>query len=304
MPPETDINKAVLSTLSFFNLFSVPLTAEQVFLYLYKQSAGLSQVKDALIFLASQNKIFSKNEMYALTPWADGLPEQRSREYEKRIKKVKKFLWLLALVPFVREMSLINSMAMGNVKEESDIDLFVITAPNFVYFARTIIFLIFRLLGAYKTKNKIKERFCFGFYVSASDLDLQKILIKPEDPYTAFWLASMQPLFGKKNYVKLVCSNPWVFEYLPNFTPTPHFYGLVHQPMSLYLKPLLEVVFFLPALLLEPVLRKIHITHTFNLPENHWATATTIANKYMLKLHALDPRSKIRAGFFKSLEAL
>jgi hypothetical protein len=45
-------------------------------------------------------------------------------------------------------------------------------------------------------------------------------------------------------------------------------------------------------------LRKIHIRHTFRLPENHWKTSSTIANKDMLKLHALDPRKDLRDSFW------
>ncbi len=302
LPENMQIEKAILSTLSFFSLFQVPLSKDKVFLYLYKQSASQKQVEEVLEQMFLENKIVKKNELYALTAWPESLTELRQEETEKRYKKVKKFLWLLSLVPFVREASLINSMAIGNIKKESDIDFFIIVRPGFLYFARTTIILLFHLFFLYKTKNHIKEKFCFGFYISTKHLNLEDILIKPEDPYTAFWLASMKPLFGKKEYVNLVKQNPWVFEYLPNFTPTPHFYGLIKKPFGIYLRFILEIIFYVPAFLIEPLLRRIHIRHTFNLPENHWSTATTIAKSDILKLHALDPRAKIRDDFYKAAE--
>jgi hypothetical protein len=70
---------------------------------------------------------------------------------------------------------------------------------------------------------------------------------------------------------------------------------------NLKLKRFLEVVCYLPAALLEPVLRRVHIRHTFKLPENHWKTSSTVANKSMLKLHALDPRKDLRKQFFDKL---
>jgi hypothetical protein len=303
LPENLQIERAIFSTLSFFSLFQVPLSQDKVFLYLYKQSASLKQVGEVLEKMVLENKIFSKNGLYALKAWPDSLTNLRQQEAEKRYKKVRKFLWLLSLVPFVREASLINSMAIGNIKKESDIDFFIIVRPGFLYFARTFIILLFHLFFLYKTKNHIKEKFCFGFYISTKHLNLEDILIQPTDPYTAFWLASMKPLFGKKEYVAFIKANPWVFEYLPNFTPTPHFYGLIKKPFGIYLRFILEIIFYVPAFLVEPLLKRIHIRHTFNLPENHWPTATTIAKSDILKLHALDPRAKIRDDFYKVAES-
>jgi hypothetical protein len=54
-------------------------------------------------------------------------------------------------------------------------------------------------------------------------------------------------------------------------------------------------------MILEPLLRRVHIRHTFKLPENHWKTSSTIADRKMLKLHALDPRKDLRNRFWHTL---
>jgi len=300
----TNLEAGVLGTLAFFDLYNVPVTAEKVWSLLYKAQGGKGEVLNVLKTLANQRKIFFKDGSYALKNWTGDEQKNREQEISKRQKKVQKFLWLLALLPFVRSMSVINSLSMGACDKDSDIDFFVITAPGFLYFTRTVIIISLRLLGLYKTRTKISGQFCFGFYVSSRYVVLNNILITPEDPYMAFWLASAQPLFGKRYYLKLIDTNQWLFKYLPNFTPTENLYRFISKPKSLYIKPILETILFVPAIILEPWLRKIHINHTFKLPENHWATSTTIANKDMLKLHALDPREKIREDFSARFQVL
>jgi hypothetical protein len=71
---------------------------------------------------------------------------------------------------------------------------------------------------------------------------------------------------------------------------------------SISLKKLAITLSWLPAIILEPALRRIHIRHTFNLPENNWKTSSTIANEHMLKLHALDPRKDLRRHFYHLLQ--
>jgi hypothetical protein len=101
-----------------------------------------------------------------------------------------------------------------------------------------------------------------------------------------------------------VDQNVWIKNYFPNFSPQSRFEYYQFQPFwHRAAKRILEIVFWLPAAVLEPVLARIHIAHTFNLPENHWPTSTTVATRHMLKLHALDPRREIRDRFLKALQS-
>ena len=64
-----------------------------------------------------------------------------------------------------------------------------------------------------------------------------------------------------------------------------------------FLKVVLELLLWLPSLLAEPILRRIHINHTFKLAENNSTASTTIANAQMLKLHGYDVRAEVAQAY-------
>jgi hypothetical protein len=300
-PEANELTKnAILKTMAFFSLYELPLNLYTIHQLLYKQRASFEEVNQAASELVKSGKIIAHDGLYALKPWDDNRLLSNKKEIQKRWRKVDKFFWVLSIIPFIDHVSIINSLAFGNAHQESDIDFFVVTKPSSLYFVRSMIIVIFRLLGVYKTRQHINERFCFGFYVTSKSPELGHVLIENEDPLFAFWFASFAPLINISGYHGLVRANSWIYGYFPNFDLTARLtYIKQKNPFLRILKGLFEIILTIPAILLEPLVRSIHIRHTFNLPENNWATSTTIANDHMLKLHALDPRIQIRDEFRK-----
>lgn len=311
--PSSDNNKilistpkeAVLATLAFFSIFQVPIDFEKLYKFLYKQQASRQDLKKILDELLANKKIVRKGNLYALDAWDEKVYLQNQEEIKKRFYKIRRFKWLLEMIPFVRGMSIINSLALGTADARSDIDFFVVTRKRTLYFVRTIIILLFKSLGLYKTKGKIKERFCFGFYVTEDNLDFSKVLLPGDDVYFSFWLASMQTVFGEPMYFQIIAVNNWVNRDFPNFVLDKGIFAAnKNNKVSIFIKFLLETLLFIPAMIFEPLLTWIHIRHTYKLPENHWETSTTIANSKMLKLHSLDIRKEVRLKFFQTLTRL
>lgn len=299
------IADAVLRTMAFFSLYELPLNLHTIHQLLYKQRATFEEVRENVSGLLAGGKIVAQDGLYGLKNWNDAKYAGNKSEIQKRWLKVNRYFWLLSLIPFIEHISIINSLAFGNAHQESDIDFFVVTEPNRLYFVRSMIIVLFKLLGVYKTRQHINERFCFGFYITTSDLSLGQVLIEGEDPHFAFWFASFAPLLNRKVYRELVEANTWVYEYFPNFEYVTRLAYIKETSFLLRgIKEILDALLYIPAMILEPMLRSIHIRHTFNLPENHWPTSTTIANQHMLKLHALDPRKDIRKRFYEVLQSL
>jgi len=300
-----DTKKAILATLAFFSLYDLPLNLHTIQQLLYKTRASFDEVRSEVEKLTQSGKIIAHDGLYALKTWNDSAYLSNKTEISKRWRKVGKYFWLLSVIPFIDQLSIINSLAFGNAHQESDIDFFVVTKPNRLYFVRSLIIVLFRMLGVYKTREFVNERFCFGFYVTSKNPSLAGVLIEGEDPLFAFWFASFAPLLDRKAYRSLVEANNWIYEYFPNFDYVTRLTYIQEPGIILRsIKFLLEILLFIPAMILEPLLRYIHIRHTFNLPENHWETSTTVANKSMLKLHALDPRKDIREQFHRLLQSL
>jgi predicted nucleotidyltransferase len=294
-----ETQKAILSTLSFFHIYKLPLPADRVWQLLYKRQATLDEVQRELTWLTDKGIACENGGLYSLVHFDAWKYHTDQLEIKERWNKVKKYYRLLSSLPFVEEVSVINSVAMGNADAESDIDFFVITKPRRLYFVRTMVIVLFRLLGVYKTRTQINKRFCFGFYMTSDKLSIRDLPLQGDDPYMAFWLGTMIPIRGAKVYERFIKENRWIYSYLPNFNPSQQLIAIKSfRPMSM-LKVLISTICYIPAILLEPLLRGIHIRHTFKLPENHWKTSSTIANKQMLKLHALDPRLDLRQKFEK-----
>jgi hypothetical protein len=302
---ETKLSKAVFSTLAFFSLYNLPVSDKRLHELLYDYSANAEELAPVLEALVLDNKIYRAGNLYSLKSWKAEDLRTKQIEISKKWNKIDRYYNWLAVLPFVRQMSVINSLALGTADADSDIDFFVVTDKNRLYFVRSMVIVLFRLLGVYKTRQKIKDKFCFGFFVARDNLNLENLQIKPADPYFRFWLASMRPIIGGQEYWQLMQENSWLAAHFPNFKPASRLTSVKQSGFIIKaLKIALEFLLWLPAVIVEPILRRIHITHTFRLAENHSASSTTIANRSMLKLHAHDVRADIARAFDRVLQNL
>ncbi len=302
---QTRLRKPILSTLAFFSLYELPISSKRLHELLLDCRSSLHEVEMVLEVMASDNTIYRTGNLYSLKSWKAFDLRDRQVEISKKWYKIDRYFNLLALLPFVDMVSVINSLAIGTSDRDSDIDFFVVTKKNRLYFVRSVIIVLFRLLGVYKTRQKIRDRFCFGFFVSNDSLNLQHLLLKPTDPYFLFWLASMRPVTGGQEYWQLMQENNWLTHRFPNFMATTRL-ATAKEPNIVIksIKFLLEILLWVPAAMAEPILRHIHIKHTFKLAENRSVTSTTIANKSMLKLHAADVRAEVARAVESLLQSL
>jgi hypothetical protein len=292
------LKQAIESTLAFFALYDVPMSARRIHELLFNHTADEVEIQIVLDQLVADNKIYQAGNLYSLKPWKASEYRDNQIEISKKWHKIDPYFNWLAVLPYVKMTAVINSLALGTADSDSDIDFFVVTQKNRLYFVRSVIIVLFRMLGVYKTRQKIKDKFCFGFFVSQKTLNLESLLLKPADPYFLFWLANMRPILGGQQYWQLMQENSWLNNHFPNFNPMQRLSSVKEPQIAIKsIKFLLEVILWLPAVLSEPMLRKIHIRHTFKLAENNTVTSSTIANADMLKLHGNDVRSRVAMAF-------
>jgi hypothetical protein len=290
---EQRLSEAIISTLSFFALYELPLSAKRIYELLFRFKASEQEVSSELSALVASQKIIQSSGLFSTSPWNPASVTTNQLELTKKWEIIDRYFGVLASLPFVRNISVINSLALGTADSDSDIDFFVITKPNRLYFVRSLIIVLFRLLGVYKTREKMKDRFCFGFFVTTKSLEFESIMLKPSDPYFVFWLANMRPVVGGEAYWELMQKNPWLKEYFPNLDWT--------NRLSTTKQPNILIRAF--KLIFEPIFRRIHIGHTFKLAENRSITSTTIANANMLKLHGYDVRAEVAKRFEEALKS-
>lgn len=299
------IAEAILSTLAFFSLYNLPLHKRRIYELLYKYSADEQEVYRELEVLAREGRLTRVGDNFGLKFWDTQKLDLNLVEAERRWEKIDKYFWLLSIIPYIDCIDIVHSLAFGNADRDSDIDFFVVTKPRRLYFVRSLIIVLFKLIGVYKTRARVREQFCFGYFITTKHLSLESMLLPEDDPFMAFWVASHIPIYGRDAYNKFSQANLWAKDYFPNYNPDFRTQRLKASNSFLILaKKIIEIILWIPAEILEPVLRSIHIKHTFSLPENHWKTSSTVANNDMLKLHAIDARESTRKALRDQLSQI
>ncbi len=215
------IQKAVLSTLAFFDIFDRPLTFEELYLYLYKAKASEQELQKQLYELTHNNKVGKLGDWYFLPGRLKFLQEYPNRQEltKKLTTKVQKKIWYLKNVPFIKMIAIVNSVAFSTVHKDSDIDIFVITSKGRVYSTRFILIRFLKILGLLpKTEKDRAGKVCISYYVESNSINLNNIRLNNiDDVYLDFWLISLNPFYGQDYYRKLIKSNQDILVKFPNF---------------------------------------------------------------------------------------
>jgi predicted nucleotidyltransferase len=189
-------------------MFSYPLTIDEIYLYLpvkYDQK----EYGYALRSLVIERHVYKFDRFYTLRN-DYFLAERRERGNAKASELMmiaKKVGDLLIRFPYVRGVAVSGSLSKNFADEDSDIDLFIITAKNRLWIARTIMHLFKKLTFLVKKE----QYFCMNYYVDEQDL-----LIHEKNIYTAIEVATLIPINGDTIFQQFFADNAWTLDYLPN----------------------------------------------------------------------------------------
>ena len=113
--------------------------------------------------------------------------------YEQKWQKFLKRVWLFRFIPFVDFVLAAGSLAIGDIKEDSDFDVIVGCRQGRIFTARFSCWFVFSLFGWYaKHPNKTKDKFCFNHFVTPASYRLSP-------PYNEYWkklYQSLVPVYG------------------------------------------------------------------------------------------------------------
>jgi len=206
---------AVLATLSYFDLFSYPLSEEEVFFWL-SAKAGRQEVKKALEELRKAGKISLKDGFYFF-PQKNSVEQRKKQEGEAvgKIKKAQKAARLLGLLPGILLVGLTGNLAMKAAKKEDDIDFLIITRSGWLWRSRFLAISLLELLGWRRRPNQkeVRDKICLNLFLEEGHLALKK---ERHDLYTAHEILQMKPLVDKADaYQRFLQANFWAASFLP-----------------------------------------------------------------------------------------
>ncbi len=210
----TDLEKSILATLVYYDVLDQPLTGWEVFKYLIKKG-NLGQVKSKKIIdlLETSPLISQKNGFYFLKGRQKIIKQRIARQEiaDHKWKKAKRMVKLLQQIPFIRLIMVSGSLAMDNPKEESDIDLLIVTKAGRIWTCRGLTTLFIHCLGQRRHGLLTKDRFCLNHYLTNRSLKVPFPSL-----YNAQTYAHLVPIWQAESglYKKFQRANQWLKNYL------------------------------------------------------------------------------------------
>jgi len=122
------LEQSILFTITYFDTFDYPPTFFEVWRYLYRFKTSLEAVMLTLDEMIKHGQIEMRNGFYFL-PERSNLVEKRQKKHE-----ISEKFWdravlaakLLSYLPYIKMVSVVNSLTYFNCDKDSDIDLFIV----------------------------------------------------------------------------------------------------------------------------------------------------------------------------------
>ncbi len=297
----TDLERSVLRTAVWFSLFSYPLTAFELWKWLMLPGRlyGLGEVCAVLEKSRwLEGKMFKQDGFYALggsVPIAGLVKERHARflDAERKFRALRRAVRFFSLLPCVRAVGAVNTMAWWSTAPRSDIDLYVITRPGRIWSSRFWLVLPFLLSGRRPagsgSEGSVQDPFCFSFFSAHDALQLESLCL-PRDYYMSFWVKSIVPVLDRDGwFAQLEATNRWSSKVLPNVRlRTMHHRHCLARLPALVLQPAF----------LEPMLRRLQQRRLpASLRELANVDTRVVMNDRTLKFHEGDRRAEFRDRF-------
>lgn len=213
------MEKAIIKTLAYYDIFNYPLKVWEVHKWLIGSEAGLKQVEKKLKKLRLESKVGDKGDYWFL-PRKKGLVSGRNVREKisyNHLNKARFISNIFKIVPWIKLVGVSGSLAMMGSSKLDDIDLFIITGKNRIWITRLLLIFITSLTGL-RRKRREKILSAAGKICINLILEEDNLAQKKRNIYLAHEVLQMRVLWQKENiYSKFLHDNEWVFRYLPNW---------------------------------------------------------------------------------------
>jgi len=303
----TELEDAILKIVVFFDMFSYPLTAYELWRYL-SVVAGFEETAVAVQVLTNRSYLESRQGFYFL-PGQEFLINTRKQRYHytnRKLKIARRAVRLFRLLPTVKFAALSNLIGRHNLRDGSDIDIFIITKENRIWVTRLFCAGLMKLLRQRPTPAKKRDKICLSFYIDSNHLDLSMMADGDDDYYFHFWLAGLYPLYDAGAYHhQLMGANAWLKKYLPNgdFVVNNHSY---RESPRYWLRPRFVLKFWqIFCDFFENIFRALQMfIMPLALKEKANLDSRVIISQGVLKLYLIDRRREFTRRYQERLRRL
>jgi len=211
LPDSSDLARSFIRKLLYFDIFSHPLLAKEIFEYCdfpdVKEMQGVMVLKE----LQNHHLIGCESGFYFI---GDDTSKAAHRiEYNElarqRMTDARKYSFIAASFPFVRAVFISGTLSKNVMKPDSDIDFFIITEPGKLWICRAFLTLYKKLLLGNSHRN-----FCLNYFIDSNNLE-----IPDKNIFTATEVAFLLPMYNYSLYERFMEKNLWIRDEFPNFKP-------------------------------------------------------------------------------------
>lgn len=211
--------KTVLETLAFFSAIGRPLTVYEIWRAIspIERPENLEHLFLILIFLEGTGKAKREGEFFTVAGLNNELTEkigkvriEQDSFLEEKRENVLTLRFLFDLIPFLDFVCVSGSLALGNVKKDSDFDVVIGCRSGRIFTARFFTMLFFEIIGRRRASADFgpaaNNKFCFNHFLTPRGYRLTP-------PCTLYWryiYRLMIPIYGKEGAIlEFFGKNKW-----------------------------------------------------------------------------------------------
>ncbi len=304
--------EGVLAALVYHDGFDVPLTTQEIYFALPAAEGPRASFEDVECALAEARRmgIIDSSAGFHFLPAREAIVDIRKSRYalaEKKYKRVRRFLRLARYAPFLRAVFVCNTLARSNARADSDIDVYLVTAPGRVWSTRLFVTGLAALLRVRPTETESADRICLSFFVTADAVNVRPLAIE-DDVYLAHWLHDLCPVYDEEGIARRsYAENDWLRALLPETRVQAPSSRRALSPRFLFEKRVVEgTIDRLSGDRLERWAKQAQLAW---MPAGLRAAAgrpgsDVVLSDTVLKFHDRDRRAEIRDAFRKKLAVI
>lgn len=205
----SDLAQSFIRKLIYFDIFSHPLTAKEIFEYCDLPAVDrkeglriLKELKNRNLLGCESGYYYLGNDSYKVVRRLEG-----NLLASLRMKDARKYAAIAATFPFVRAVFISGSLSKMVMKQDSDIDFFIITEPGKLWVCRALLTMYKKLLLGNSHRN-----FCLNYFIDSNNLE-----IPDKNIFTATEIAFLIPMYNYSLYQAFMEKNAWIRSEFPNF---------------------------------------------------------------------------------------
>lgn len=219
------LQKAILKTLAYGDVFDYPFTLEEIHRFLIKQNAIRNTQEEIKRELNENPYLVSRLTYHDGFYCSRGsqknvaLRKEREKWSQKKLKIAQRVAKYLKLIPFIKMVAVTGNLAMNNAEQKDDIDLLIVTSQNRLWLTRLFtVFLVELAANRRRPKDQeVEDKICLNMFLAEDCLQVPE---KEQDLFSAHEVCQLKPIWHKDNtYQEFITQNQWYQKFLPNWKP-------------------------------------------------------------------------------------